>query len=211
MPAGYYERTEKHKQLLRDILDKYRKAKRPSICGDNNVSKRLEVKEKIRLAKLGKPRKDMVGDKNPAKRIDVRKKISAALKGRAISWGSKISNTIRTLGTSKGANNGRWQGGIAHFPYSIKFVYKLKEQIRKRDCYTCQYCGKTQEENKIKLHIHHIDYNKLNSRYNNLISLCNICHSKSNGNRDYWYAYFTYIQKEGSKNENRLEMGNGRL
>lgn len=49
--------------------------------GDNNPAKRLEVRDKIRLTKLGKSRIDLIGDNNPAKRDDVRQKISSKLKG----------------------------------------------------------------------------------------------------------------------------------
>lgn len=49
--------------------------------GDNNPAKRIEVREKIRLMKLGKPRLDLIGDNNPSRRDDVKKKISSKLKG----------------------------------------------------------------------------------------------------------------------------------
>ena len=55
----------------------------------------------------------------------------------------------------------------------------------------------TQEEhltiyNK-KQSIHHIDYDKQSCKDNNLITLCSSCNSVVNYNRDYWYAYFTYL------------------
>lgn len=59
----------------------------PDISGNNNPSKRPEVKEKQRIAALGKKRFDMMGENNPAKRSDVRKKISIAKKG------IKLNNT----------------------------------------------------------------------------------------------------------------------
>jgi len=49
--------------------------KRPDLEGENNPAKRLEVRDKIRLAKLKNPNQ-MFGDDNPAKRSDVRNKIS---------------------------------------------------------------------------------------------------------------------------------------
>lgn len=92
-----------------------------------------------------------------------------------------------------GSSNPAWQGGISFYPYNIKFNKKLKEKIKKRDKYICQICGK--KLNEFLLFIHHIDYNKMNCKCNNLITLCNSCHSKTNTNRSYWYAYFKYIQK----------------
>ena len=51
--------------------------------GDNNPAKRVDVRNKIRLTKLGKPRLDLIGDNNPARRDDVRHKISTKLKGKS--------------------------------------------------------------------------------------------------------------------------------
>ena len=48
---------------------------------------------------------------------------------------------------------------------------------------------------KRKLDVHHIDYNKQNCKENNLISLCQNCHITTNGNRDFWFAYYTYIME----------------
>lgn len=94
-------------------------------------------------------------------------------------------------------NHPCWQGGIDKLPYGIKWTRFLKEQIRQRDDYTCQLCRMKEIKNRIiyknKLSIHHIDYNKLNCKENNLITLCQRCNSKVNANRDYWYAYFRYI------------------
>jgi predicted RNA-binding Zn-ribbon protein involved in translation (DUF1610 family)/predicted DNA-binding protein (UPF0251 family) len=94
-----------------------------------------------------------------------------------------------------------WKGGLSFEPYDYKFNDRLKEQIRKRDNYTCQLCGKKQ--NGIKLSVHHIDYNKKNSNPTNLISLCSAqrgivtnntsCHTKTNANRKYWTKYFNNL------------------
>lgn len=93
-------------------------------------------------------------------------------------------------------NHPRWQGGIGKLPYSFEFTPELKLQIRIRDNFTCQLCYKKEIElfNKISS-IHHIDYDKLNCLPNNLISLCNSCNIKVNTNRDYYYAYFTYLME----------------
>lgn len=86
-----------------------------------------------------------------------------------------------------------WQGGKSFEPYGIKFNQELKEKIRKRDNYICQECGKTKKELKRKLNIHHIDYNKRNNGENNLISLCDICHGKTNFKRSEWIKYYKII------------------
>ena len=77
----------------------------------------------------------------------------------------------------------------------------LRDDIRRRDKFTCQYCELEEiqqlERIKKKLSIHHIDYNKENNRYSNLITLCNQCHGKTQINRDYWYVYFMNNKIEG--------------
>ncbi|MEK0337614.1 MAG: hypothetical protein QQN41_09300 [Nitrosopumilus sp.] len=94
-----------------------------------------------------------------------------------------------------GKNNYAWQGGISFEPYGIEFNNELREQIRKKDNYTCQLCGVLQ--NGKRLAIHHEDYNKQNNNLSNLITLCSICHSKTNTNRRYWKKYFTENIKRG--------------
>lgn len=90
-------------------------------------------------------------------------------------------------------NNGNWRGGKSCEIYGIEFNKKLKEQIRIRDNHTCQECGKKQEELRRLLNIHHVDYNKKNNKSFNLISLCDKCHAKTNGNRKHWKRYFQNI------------------
>ena len=91
----------------------------------------------------------------------------------------------------KGKNNPMWRGGTSKLPYPFKWTETLKESIRQRDNYKCQLCGCPQEENITKLHIHHIDYNKNNLDPDNLVSLCQSCHSKTNVNREKWIKKLT--------------------
>ena len=98
-----------------------------------------------------------------------------------------------------------WKDGISKLPYDINFNDRLKNLIRKRDNHMCQICRL--EQNKLfmknrngkiinkKLLIHHIDYNKENSKINNLISLCSKCHGKIKTYDNYWYNYFKGIMK----------------
>jgi hypothetical protein len=92
------------------------------------------------------------------------------------------------LKTIKGKNHPMWVGGISKEGYPNNF-YKIRESIRNRDNYKCAICYKKGKS------VHHIDYNKQNCDKNNLITLCNKCHSKTQANRDYWYAYFLYIME----------------
>jgi len=90
--------------------------------------------------------------------------------------------------------------GESNFPYLSDFNKPLKLKIRVRDNYKCQICDLKEKYNtrgnkKIKLIVHHIDYNKDNCDKSNLLCVCNSCHSKTNHNRDYWYAYCTYLME----------------
>lgn len=87
-------------------------------------------------------------------------------------------------------NHPFWQGGMCRFPYPFAFNNTLKESIRKRDNYTCQVCHKRGNT------VHHIDYNKKNIKTTNLITTCRKHNSSANHNRDYWYAYFTYLMEK---------------
>lgn len=84
-----------------------------------------------------------------------------------------------------GNKNPNWKKGISFLPYSSEFNKSLKEEIKKRDNYTCQHCGI-----KYSLSIHHIDYDKNNNHQDNLITLCVKCNSKVNSHRDVWRLFF---------------------
>ncbi len=89
-----------------------------------------------------------------------------------------------------GEKSNLWKGGISFEPYGLEFNEDLREVIRNRDRRKCRICEKTELEEGKKLSCHHIDYNKRNNDPINLISLCIKCHSKTNGNRNYWIKYF---------------------
>jgi len=93
-------------------------------------------------------------------------------------------------GEIQGENSPNWINGRSYEPYPMKFNDKLKELIRERDKCTCQLCSKTQENNGRKLDVHHIDYNKDNCDFINLIALCRCCNAAVNKNREKWTKYF---------------------
>lgn len=90
----------------------------------------------------------------------------------------------------EGDKNGRWLGGISFVAYPKEFSKELKNFIRKRDDFVCRLCNKTQKQNRKRLDIHHIDYNKKNNNPNNLISLCRKCHALTGFNRIKWKDVF---------------------
>lgn len=97
--------------------------------------------------------------------------------------------------------NPNWKGGKSFEPYPTTWNFRLREAIRDRDGRVCQICGKAQ--NGERLAVHHIDYDKKNIAPQNLISLCHLCHCKTNSKRDYWQAFFEEqreVLKTGTNN-----------
>jgi len=116
---------------------------------------------------------------------EIRKKIglsnSIALRGRKLS--EECKRKLSEL--NKGENHPQWNGGSSNFPYSFDFNEKLKGKIKLRDGYVCKNCSSNKD-----LTIHHIDYNKLNSNTNNLVTLCRSCNAKANFNREFYGEYY---------------------
>lgn len=110
---------------------------------------------------------------------------SCAMKQRVFTekWRKNISKA------TKGSFNPNWCGGLSYIDYPIEWN-EIKIFIRIKYKNICQICHKNGN------FVHHIDYNKKNCKEDNLITLCNKCHSQTNFNRDYWFAYFTYIMEE---------------
>ena len=106
--------------------------------------------------------------------------------------GRFCSRECRYEGLS-GENSSTWKGGASFEPYGLDFNNRLREQIRGRDNYICQECGITQEKLGRRLDVHHIDYDKTNNKPENLISLCPVCHGKTNCNRECWTEHFRKI------------------
>lgn len=103
--------------------------------------------------------------------------------GRSISKSHKKNKEKRS-----GENSHFWKGGISRLPYDITFSRELKDLIRKRDKNICQLCHKRKYIKS--LDVHHVNYDKKNSLPENLTSLCDSCHSKTNFNRDDWRNLF---------------------
>lgn len=168
-----------------------------------------KTKRKIGKANTGKKRskdvREKISERNTGKNnpfynkkhtIKTRMIISKANKNKTIS-----SEHKQKLSTKyQGKNNPNWKGGIACEPYCDVWLDKdFKQTIRDRDNNTCQNCGVTRmlslkifSEN---LSIHHIDYNKKNCHPENLITLCNSCNSKANGNREFHKIFYEEIMR----------------
>jgi hypothetical protein len=84
-------------------------------------------------------------------------------------------------------NNGRDENG-----YPFEFNIDFKGKIRKRDGDCCVVCGR-KGERYWGLSVHHINYCKEDIRPDNLISLCQPCHVKTNANREYWQDLLCFM------------------
>lgn len=117
--------------------------------------------------------------------------------GKELSRSANIAEYERCLSCSrKGELHWNWLGGD-ELGYTVEFSKQLKEKIRIRDNHECQVCHKSEEQelkefNRV-LSVHHVDYNKENCQSENLISLCDKCHMKTNYNRENWINYFGRI------------------
>lgn len=151
------------------------------------VGHTAETKAKLRLRHLGMTQSQ-----------EARDRISKSLKAR---WAvyqhpsvglSPSPETRKKLSEAlKGPKCYLWKGGTSREPYPFEFNHELKESVRSRDKYQCQLCHVAQ--NGRRLPIHHIDYDKRNLDINNLISLCESCHSKTNTHREYYTRCFSRL------------------
>lgn len=98
-----------------------------------------------------------------------------------------------------GERNPFWHGGVSFYPYPPSFNKALKTYIKERDRYICLLCGMTEKAslriNGKRLAVHHIDYNKNNCRPSNLVTACNSCNGRANGNREYWKVFCRQLIK----------------
>lgn len=88
---------------------------------------------------------------------------------------------------------GWYSGKPKRDKYPPEFDLDLKKQIRKREGNRCFLCGSSKTLQGLP--VHHIDYNKTNSNESNLVALCEKCHPKTNGNRDYWQKHITDLME----------------
>ena len=142
-------------------------------------------------------KKALTGKKRPPFSKDWKDKIGKANKGKHEFWlgkhmseatKRKIRKTNKRIGKKPpiyfGKEHWNWQGGKSFEPYSVDWTETLKRSIRERDHYICQLC------NEYGNCVHHIDYDKKNCNPENLITLCEKCHNRTNYNRKDWTNYF---------------------
>ena len=103
----------------------------------------------------------------------------------------KISESNKR-NTGKDASN--WKGGISFEPYCPLFNNNLKERVREYFNRHCYLCNMREDDNGSKLCVHHANYDKMvccNDVKPLFVPLCRSCHTRTNGNREFWEEYFT--------------------
>lgn len=199
MIRGNYIRTEKNKQLISDSLKSfYLKNKKNGYKHTEESKRKISEAQKRSYQKGRVPwSKGKKGLMPPNWNKGLKYKspnISKALKGHKVSEEAKRKMSEVRKGKFLGEKSPTWIDGRSFFPYPSEFNQQLKNKIRKRDNYTCQSCGKLEGDElndfNRRLAVHHIDYDKMNCKKENLTTLCDLCNSIVNSSRDYWTNYF---------------------
>ena len=192
-------KSEKCNNKVKTITSKYCSQKCYLI--DNNPMYNKNISDKISKLKKGKKLTEEHRNKIRISNKKIIDKKGVFKKGQ-VPWNKNKNWDIETrqkmskshIGIQLGEKNPSWQNGKSFLPYSPEFNKEKKQQVLERDNYTCQ-CPECLIENPKKLHIHHIDYDKKNNNPENLITLCNSCHSKTNFNRQYWVNFYQNIME----------------
>ena len=190
----------------------------------DEAKKKMSVNAKINNGMKGKHHskkaKDKISKAMKGRDISWGYKISESSKGKIISEKQRqdISDTLKTyfeenenpwkgkkhspesiekmrqamLGKYDGPNHPQWLGGKSKQQYPFNWR-KISLMIRFRDGEQCQNPGCKGNPNDLTTH--HIDYNKNNCDFSNLIALCNSCNARANFNRLGHQSFYSYIMK----------------
>lgn len=176
-------------------------------CGNDFLQDPHQVGVRVNCSRkcVNNYRKTLVGERSPfwkgggvglickscGKTFDRSK--SAVLRGRGI-FCSKQCHIEHQKTLVRELSN-QWKGGKWHRGYPTSFNRRIREEIRKRDNYSCQGCEVVEADIVKKfnrrLAVHHIDYDRENLAYTNLITTCYACNNKANRDREYWKQFYT--------------------
>lgn len=221
-PMKNLEVIEKNRQKQ---LENYKSGKVKAWCEGltKETDERLKrISEKYTGRELGEEWKKNIKKTHWSKSPEKDKIIEKTLKTREKYWDTicqKISKTNKeawkdpnsifnspefrkkiSLATSM-ENNPMWKGGKSFEPYGIDFNREIRKFIKERDgcCLLCHISFEDLRLLRRRVHIHHINYDKNCNIQQNLISLCNSCHSKTNVNRSHWTNFFQSLLLERYK------------
>jgi len=143
-----------------------------------NISNALKGKKKSEEHRQNIIR-SLIGRKQPPRSEELRKKMSEVRKGKKRSKETRIR---MSLSRKRGSANHFWKGGISsqNVKERMSLKYKIwREEVFKRDNYTCVTCGKIGG----RLNADHInrfaDYPELRYELSNGRTLCEKCHKKT--------------------------------
>jgi len=203
-------------------LSSYYRNQLCKVCSHKNHIVTEETREKIakkvsttsKNHKVSQETRKKISEGNKGKKCleETREKISESLKGKTSSFKNK-HHTEETIEYLRKINTGKLNPGYidgrSYFPYPSEFNNILKEKICQRDDYICQLCGMTEEEHlelyNARLTVHHIGYDKKDSREDRLITLCFKCNASVNFQRWSHFKYFMLILSEKGVNYERVE------
>lgn len=178
------------------------KIKNGTAKGENNpffgkkhtseARQKIGEKSKCKIQSQEARQKISIGNKGHIVSEETRQKISIGNKGKKRTL-EQIQKIKEAITVKFGEDSPNWNNGSSFLPYASKFNKELKQSILERDNYICQ-CPNCESKSK-RLAIHHIDYDKNNSNPENLITLCNSCHTKTNGKnkRQYYKEFYQNI------------------
>jgi hypothetical protein len=170
-----------------------------------NTSEIRELRRKLRLGKKASPatryklsllkrcNQNMLGKHQPQSQKDA---VSKALTGIKRSDKTKAYVSDSGIGLHAGEDNPAWKGGVAYAPYCPKFNITFKNNVRKFFNNTCILCGKTRDELKRNLDIHHVNFDKMtlcNDAKPLFATLCRSCHSKTRFDAEHYETLLTEI------------------
>jgi len=182
----------KHTEKTKEIISRINKGKHLSLETKKKLSERMKQEYSS-----GKRISPFIKYTNEHKE-EIRKRMrdNNPMKNKEII--QKVRKTIADGGLLSLENNGRWLGGKSFEPYGLAFNKKIKEVIKERDkqCMMCNTNLIILKELKRRVHIHHIDYIKINNFKENFVTLCVNCHMITNSNRNHWKTFFQSMLKE---------------
>lgn len=163
---------------------------------DSKIGKKSYVRDEEHREKMSAALKSI----DLSKQRKLFSEMNHAKKGKTYTeiYGETRANEIKARLNLVGENNPNWKGGKDRQGYPYIF-YTLRESIISRDNFECKNCNISDEEVRRNdtlnrgLTIHHIDYDKMNNRLNNLITLCKACNSHANGRRTEWQEKYTQL------------------
>jgi len=158
-PAPWASKVHKGKKLSKDELRRRKETRLKNNGGVYQQKRGWKHNPKtLERMKVANKAKALKGKKNPF-------------------YGKKHTPETRAQISAKltGELNPGWNGGASTLPYGPEFTRRYKRQIRERDNYTCQRCGKKQEDHWRALEVHHIDHNKKNNHPENMTTVCGSC------------------------------------